>query len=571
MEDVVEESEPEVVVEETVEEDAGVIEESSGEGTVNDEEGTPDDNFVDDETCPDAGSPPETEENCWHEKIYDDQGCVSGYNVECGEGKEDHGDFEENWNEDDWRDDGGYEDSEWEKERRQREKDCPDECKKKCEEKLDGERYDIGRCSEECVNVCIGEGLEEFESYFEENHFRKEEKGVFMVGGQCRTAQQKTEGFVHFNGWGEPFDKIQPMKQKYYSGGDADWCKWDLDNLKRQREEIEEGFNQEFAVWFFEKYLVNSAENWEQHMSGIFELYWRNVDNQREMANRMQCVDLDDVGDIMDYNLINLSYDSDYGSLEYWEEVREVKIPGIEGKVTIISPYMKVWIFPPKEFIKYEMQKAMKEHEFPGPPEEKAERNNEEGLTVEERERIKQDKGFMKKIRSVAGKYGGNLDVNINFVEPATGELVFNIYAQVNEEDILIMEPMLPEEADAEDVRIEIDFDKVYDLIDMEERDMRGAETESPPWDRRPRKIGMVKSFVNEIKMYFKVMDIMNSAKVYPESAERDAKDLFKTFFKMMTSGDKGGDRDDMGDEERTGEDPWEDKGVVTGEVVRGF
>ncbi|MCK4649788.1 hypothetical protein KAT36_01010 [Candidatus Pacearchaeota archaeon] len=49
---------------------------------------------------------------------------------------------------------------------------------------------------------------------------------------------------------------------------------------------------------------------------------------------------------------------------------------------------------------------------------------------------------------------------------------------------------------------------------------------------RRPRKVGRVKGFVNEIKMYFKVRSIISSAKVYPESAEKDAKDLFKIFLR---------------------------------------
>ncbi|MCK5449735.1 hypothetical protein KAI32_02620, partial [Candidatus Pacearchaeota archaeon] len=559
----------EVVEEEPVsqEDDLAVPEENEGE--VSGDGGSSEGDYVGGEVCPDEGSPPEVEDNCRYEKVYDDRGCVNGYDVECGEYES--GDYEMDWDGGDWEDDKRDEKREWEEERRKREKTCPDECKNVCEEKLSSERYDVERCAEECVHVCVDAGLEEFEDYFVENHFRKEEKGVFVFGGQCRTAQQKTEGFVYFNGWGEPFDDIQPMKQKYYSGGEADWCKWDLENLKKQREEIEKGFNQEFAVWFFEKYLINSAEDWEQHVSGIFELYWNNVDNQREMAHRMQCIGVDDVGEIMDYNLINISYSSEYGSLEYWEEVRTVKVPGMDEKVTIISPYMKVWIFPSKEFIMYEMQKSMKAHEFPGSPEEKSERGNEEGLTAEERAKVKEDNGFMKKIRSVAGKYGGNLGVNVNFVDPATGELVFNVYAQVSEGDILIMKPMLPNESDAEDVRIEIDFDKVYELIDMEERDMRGAEVESPPWDRRPKKVGMVKSFVNEIKMYFKVMGIINSAKVYPESAKRDVRDLFKTFFQMMISmDDKGGDRDE-GDEKEMGENPWEEKSVVSGEVVRGF
>src|SRR3989338_7914764 len=116
----------------------------------------------------------------------------------------------------------------------------------------------------------------------------------------------------------------------------------------------------------------------------------------------MKCLDKNNINDIMSPNLINITYETEYGKLEYWEEIKAVKIPGIDGEVTIISPYMKTWLFPSKEFIGYEMKKAMKEHEFPGSPEDKAERKNEEGLTAEEKQAIKQDKNFMKKIKKIS-------------------------------------------------------------------------------------------------------------------------------------------------------------------------
>jgi len=56
---------------------------------------------------------------------------------------------------------------------------------------------------------------------FENKDEHKEEKGVFQAGGSCRTSQGKTEGFIWFGGWGEPFEQIQYLKNKYYSGGQA--------------------------------------------------------------------------------------------------------------------------------------------------------------------------------------------------------------------------------------------------------------------------------------------------------------------------------------------------------------
>ena len=498
--------------------------------------------------------------------------------------------FDEEKSDENWEDKEGErrerEDKEQErdeKERREEDKkrcakDCSRPCIEKCIRESCGEELDCnvdeeqrkceGSCKaeEDCVEKCMkgGDWWKEFEQEQEEH---KEEKGVFMAGGSCRTSQGKTEGFIWFNGWGNPFDKIQPLKTKYYSGGEAEWCKYDLENLRKQRKEFEKGFNQEFVAWFFEKYLANSAEDWEQAQSGIYELYWNNVDNQRQTAERMKCLG---INELPEYNLISMNYETEFGSLEYWEEVKTVKIPGLEGEHKIISPYMKVWIFPPKKFIIYEMKQSMKNHEFPGSPEEKMERGNQEGPTEEEREMIKQDKGFMKKIRKISEKYGGNVNAVVQFKDYETDEVVFNLYVQVNEDDILKMEPMLVEEVPEEDVRIELDFEKIYDMIYVMEKEMRGAEIESPPWDRRARPLQKIKEITNGIKMYFKVNAIINSAKVYPEEAKKDVKTLFKTFFSMMMKkGMEGEDREDFEDEDKKEEkEVWESKEKITGEAI---
>jgi len=466
-------------------------------------------------------------------------------------------------------------------------KDCNRPCIEKCIRKACGEQMDCNideeskKCEGDCKpdEVCIekctkGEG--EWWKEFENKEEFKEQLGGFEAGGNCRTEKGKTNGFIWFGGWGDPFEKIQPLKNKYYSGGNADWCKIELQNLIKQREEFEKGFNQEFAEWFFEEYLANSAENWEQAASGIFELYWKNVDNQREMAFRMKCMDKSDIKDVMDYNLINIKYETEYGKLEYWEELKTVKMPGMEEEVTIISPYMKTWIFPSKEFIISEMKQAMKNHEFPGSPEDKMNRKNEEGMTAEEKEMIRQDEGFMKLIRTMAEKYGGSLDAVVQFKDLATNETVFNLYAQVNENDIIKMTPMLPEEVTEKDVTAEIDFEKIYELIYSQEKEMRGEQIESPPWDRKMQPVQEIKNMVNGVKMYFKVRDIMNSATFTPAESEGDMKKLFKKVFSMMEGeGESGGEENkgmngekDIQEDKGAEEGFWDSKETITGQVI---
>jgi hypothetical protein len=470
------------------------------------------------------------------------------------------------------------EDQERQEENKQRcENDCKRPCIEKCIRKECGQELDCvveevqkkceGSCDapSDCVEKCTqgGDWWKEFEN--KEEH--KEERGVFQVGGNCRTSQGKTEGSIWFGGWGEPFEQIQFLKNKYYSGGQADWCKDDFENLKKQRQEFEAGFNQEFVVWFFEKHLANSAENWEQSVSGIFELYWKDVDNSREMAYRMQCLGVDELPPV---NLVNVKYETDYGKLEFWEEIKTVKLEGMDKEVQVVSPYMKVWVFPNKEFIVYEMKKAMKEHEFPGDQEQKMERKNEEGPTAQEREMIKQDDGFMDKIRQITENYNGNLNAVIRFVDNET--VVFNLYAQINENDIMKIQPMLPEEVPKEDVRIDIEFQKIYDIIYTQEKEMSGQRIESPPWDRKVQPIQRINEMVNGVKMYFTARDMLNSAKISPEASEDDVRALMKSFFSMMMKSENNRDNNPEMNQEVQGEtdnqNP-EEKGIV-GNIIFG-
>lgn len=425
-----------------------------------------------------------------------------------------------------------------------------EECKNKCEAEKSQE---INDCKNECASSCEKQGWFDFSKIAEPE--QKQEAGVFVANGMCRKMTGKeTEGNIHFSGWGEPFEKIERIKQKFYSRGEGDWCKLEFENLAKQRREIEKGFNQEFIKWFFEKYLASSAEDWEQHVSGIFEMYWKIVENQRELANRMECAGL-----IMpDFNLINLTYETEYGSIEYWEERKVVSSPEFEGKVELISPYMKVWLLPSKEFIKYEMKNAMKNHEFPGPPEEKMERENGEGPTEEEKQGIKKNEKFMKKINSIADKYGGNAQASVQFKDYSTGEIVFNLYAQVNERDILLIKPMPPEEITEKDMVITIDFDKVYELVKIGEKDMGGGRIESPPWDKKENAISKFNEVKNGIKMFLKVQQLISSSEIEPKEARKDINSLVKSFVWLMI---QGGDDREGPPKENEGGRPKKDKG----------
>jgi len=443
-----------------------------------------------------------------------------------------------------------------------------DKERKNCEDSCSEEK-DLDGCVVDCEDKCEEGEWEGLEGEWEEKEWQ-EEKGVFAVGGSCRTVQGKKEGFIWFNGWGEPFEEIQELKHEYYQGGQADWCKWDLENLEKQRLEFEQSFNQEFVEWFFEDYMANTAENWEQHMSGIHELYWNNVRTLEETVYRGGCLDRKGLPD--SYTPIELiSYETDYGKLEYWEEVKTARLPGPDGTITVemITPYMKIWVFPPKEFIIHELQKSMINGEFPGSPEEKMERDNEGGLSEEEKMSLKEDEDFMDTIRDVTDKYDGDVDVVIRFVDYEKDDLVFNLYVKISEENIMEMKPMLPADVPEEDVRIEMDFTSLYDLIYTSEKEMGGDRIEIPHWDKQTRPTKFVKEVTNGIKMFFKVRSMVNSAEVTPPDAKSDVNKLFRAFvFRMMREGGEDKEGEDPERTEELEEDLFGSKEALTGEVI---
>jgi len=510
--------------------------------------------------CPNPGEPPEITNECWYEETFDDRGCVSGYDYFCDDKKEfpedkfdDHDDnFDEDYKDDfDYEEDcknqcQGYcfdrkirpctEDCIWE--------ECGDnlECnvedvRNSCENRCESET-DILVCEDDCSNRCLsGEDIwKDFEDDFEEH---KEEKGVFTVGGSCRSSQGRTEAFIWFGGWGT-FDDIHRLKEKYYREGD-NWCQNDFDNLKIQRREFEKGFNQEFVTWFFDKYLANSADDWQKHMSGIFDLYWNDVSMSEQIADRMQCLNIDK---FPEHNLIRVEHETDYGTIEFWEELEVKRIHDNEEATEIISPFMKLWIFPSRDFFKLEMKKAMERGEMPGPPEDIGENRN---TPSEEEKRKLIDEGILEDIRDFNEDFGEH--VVVQFVDFETGEVAFNIYTRVNENEILYFEPMFPEDNPSEDVRIELDVEKMLDIVEFMETGH--VELESPPWSQKKR-IGVVEGVTDGVQMFFKFRSLMNSARVFPESAE-EAGDFYMRDFFSIIMGDEGDrDRDDFDDEEFT-------------------
>ncbi len=371
----------------------------------------------------------------------------------------------------------------------------------------------------------------------EQPHTYQEQLGVFQIGGTCRQLSERHEGNIHFGGWGKPFEALEPLKQNYYRTSE-DWCKREYENLLKQRAEFEASFNEKFAAWFFEEYMANAADDWETHMSGIFDLYWRDVELSRQLAQRLDCLNQKT---LPPHTLLTVNYETTYGKIEFWEEIKHAKLnPNDDEAQDVISPYMRIFVFPPKHFIKHELREAMEARQFPGSPDEQEERAAEEGLTEAEKARIRQDEKFMATLRKTVQPYDGDLDASFRMID-ANGSVVFNLYAQVNEADIMKLQPMPPEAQPAKDVTVSLDFDEVYELIDFIQREMEGGHLESPPWDSRPRRVvDGAREMYNGIRVWLKLQGILSNAQVTPQSSEQEVKAFIKaTIWKMMTEGDR--------------------------------
>ena len=472
-----------------------------------------------------------------------------------------------------------------EREHQEKTERCENDCKNRCEEifvrcveqrvfvegsqemndleqsKLqcqDEKKEEYTQCINSCSDACV-KG-EDFQPALEQRE-HKEQLAGFRAGGSCRIAQNRKESNIFFDGWGEAFKNFHVLKNKYYQGDNSDWCRWDVENLLKQRKEFEKSFNQAFAQWFFEQYLANAADNWEERVSGIYELYWKNVDIQQQLASRMKCLGKKGITEIYSPQLITFKYETNYGSIEYWEELKKVKLDekgnlGSSGEeVEIITPYMKIWIFPNKEFIKSEMKQAMQNHEFPGGSDEDGKKESG-GPSETEKMFLRQDKEFMEQIREISKQYDNGFEGAMQLVDE--NNIVFNVLVKINERDILSLQPLFPEENPAVDVTAQISFEKMYELIEIGEKDMRGARVESPPWDRKLHVGEKINEVVNGIEMYFKIRGLISDAEVYPEEHESDVKKLAREFLQMMIFNDKPDenreDKENRNDEEFGGE-----------------
>jgi hypothetical protein len=370
-----------------------------------------------------------------------------------------------------------------------------------------------------------GNVIQQFDCFKGEE--RLQVKGVVRLEGRYRVLPtEKINCWAGFDMWGEPFESLYPIKEEVEREVGWEWCEWDLENNIKERIEIQNSLTEDFLKWFFEEYVPSSPSEWEKHIGGIYDSYWRIVNNDEWTVQNLLCLGRDKLPE--EYKPIDISYSTEFGSVRIWEVEKTTDFFGKRTK--ILSPYMQIWVFPPKEFIKKEFQNAMKTGTMPGPEGEKPE------LSLSEIEEAKKDKNLMEMINSMSSKYGGEAKFLFNIMDG--NELVFNALITINPEILMKVEPMKTYEGDY-DAKITFDFDFFYSLVGTTAKEIGGTQTQYPPWEEEELKIGdMIKGVVDGVKMWFMITSASASGKIRAEPSEAlpDGLNLLRLLFKRGSS-----------------------------------
>ncbi|MCK5283608.1 MAG: hypothetical protein KAK00_09470 [Nanoarchaeota archaeon] len=356
----------------------------------------------------------------------------------------------------------------------------------------------------------------------------KEETGVVIFYGNCNF---HPTGIIHpdlgFDAWGESFEQVQWYKE-VMEQFERHWCDFELGNLIKRRIELQESYNHEFLSWFFEEYVNSEPGEWDKNIGGIYDAYWMFVDNSKETNKQLRCLNLNKFPS--EYELVNeIEYESEFGHLKFWEE--KAIVDGVE----IFSPYMQIWIFPPKEFIKENFRTSMEKGVMPGPPGEE-----KPGPSPVEIKEAKQDKKFMKEITDISDEFEGSADFLITVNDD--DEILYKAMLTINPEIIFNFEI---KNIDREpDVTISVDFEFLYEIIEMIEKEM---ELERPPWDERPGIREKIKGAIDQGKILAKITGAITTGKIKVSPVSQIGK-VTKVLGFMFDQGPKDkGPRDDEG------------------------
>jgi len=326
-----------------------------------------------------------------------------------------------------------------------------------------------------------GDSIQEFGCYAGSSWV--EERGRITVHGSCeKTASGQVQGWVDLNAWGS-YNTLMEQIRLQTEGGGKEWCSRELNESIRLRELLVDSLDAEFLDWFFNEYVNQDPNKWHLHIGGIWDIYWRLVNNIERTVQSMQCLGMEEFPD--EFKPIRINYSGDFGDIEIWEEWVETDFFSRMGKegmktsdaagitegpietMSVLTPYMKAWIFPPKEIFKQEMSKGKPEDEKEGP-------------SKEEVGEMKNNTIVMGVINQLSSMFGGSADFLLQIVDGE--EVLFEAMITMNPEIIMHIE--MDDITRTPDLTMKASFDWFYNMIMTQEKEFKGERIESPHWAR---------------------------------------------------------------------------------------
>ncbi|MBI4406721.1 hypothetical protein HY571_02300, partial [Candidatus Micrarchaeota archaeon] len=347
------------------------------------------------------------------------------------------------------------------------------------------------RCSEDKLR------LVDFRCVSGEGWFEEVAQAEFA--GFCgRRNSGEFDSGVWISAWGEGFKDFDRFKRVEWQRQDSVHCERELQQLKQQRLELQDSLNDGFLSWFFDQVVIEDPNDFEAHMEKVWSIYDAFQRNSDETARALRCMGRSDWPE--EYRPIKVNLKTEFGKVEIWEEKKRTGFWGVEQE--IFSPYMKMWVFPPKEVFKRFFAEKIKGVEGPTGP------------TPEELAMMRRSPFAMQKIKKIADNFGGDARIIVQAVDEGT-PLVKFIFI-VNERDLVRIEPA-DDYNGSVSATISVSLDFIYDTASAFEKDMRGEEVVYPHWERGREPSRILNQAVDVVKVFLRIFQGFTSGEITVE------------------------------------------------------
>ncbi len=321
-------------------------------------------------------------------------------------------------------------------------------------------------------------------------------------GGNCgQGGSEKFETGVWFSAWGEGYENFDQFKQQAWNKQDSAHCEYELQQAVKQRMEFQSSINDEFFSWFFNTIVVQNPNDFEKHVGSVWRVYDVLQRNSDDTARALRCLGRSDWPS--EYVPINAEIKTDFGKVRIWEEMKKTSFWGTEQQ--ILSPYMKMWVFPPKQVFKKFFAEKIREE---GP----------RGPSPEELAMMRQWPPAMEKIKKIANAFGGDARIIVQVVDE--GKPLVKFIFIVNERDLIRIE-------DAENYRgkvsatVSVSLDFVYDVASSVAKEMEGEHVQYPYWEEDKRPPTVFNDAVDAVKIFTRIFQgfVTGEISIQPPSA----------------------------------------------------